>query len=64
VLGHATSLHERTAQQELDLGVDASQLVIGPAGQRVMDCRVEPEQHLSALAHVYSEPAFTIGDGG
>jgi hypothetical protein len=29
-----------------------------------MDCRVEPEQHLSALAHVYSEPAFTIGDGG
>jgi hypothetical protein len=29
-----------------------------------MDCRVEPEQHLSALAHAHSEPAFTIGDGG
>jgi hypothetical protein len=29
-----------------------------------MDTRIEAKQDLLALAHVYSEPVFTTGDGG
>jgi hypothetical protein len=42
---------ERTAQEVLDLGVRAAQLVGGPAGQRVVDRRVESQQDALALCH-------------
>ena len=50
VLGHPGGLGERAAQQHLHVGVDAAELVVGPADQRVMDGRVDAEQDLPALA--------------
>jgi hypothetical protein len=64
VLGHPSGVAERPAQQHLDLRVEAAQLVVGPADQRVVNRRVDPEQDLSALPHEYSDPALTTGDGG
>jgi hypothetical protein len=29
-----------------------------------VDGRIKAKQNLPALAHVYSEPVFTTGDGG
>jgi hypothetical protein len=40
---------EGAAEQELDLGAGATQLVVGPPGQRVVDGRVEPQQEALAL---------------
>ena len=40
--GSGPASAERAAQQELDLGVGAAQLVGGPPGQGVMDRRIEP----------------------
>ena len=50
---------ERAAQQELDLGVGAAQLVGGPPGQGVVHGRIEPQQHALALAHRVTVPAVT-----
>jgi hypothetical protein len=38
-------------QQVLDLGVDASQVVIGPPAQRVEQARVEPQQESLGWRH-------------
>lgn len=64
VLWHASGVAQRFAQQHLHLGVDAAELVVGPAHERIVDRRVDPQQDLSALAHVYSEPVLTTGEGG
>jgi hypothetical protein len=47
----AACLLERAAQQELDLGIDAAQLVVGPALERRMERRVQPERECLALRH-------------
>ena len=57
--GHPPRVAERAAQQELDLGVGAAQLVGGPPGQRVVNGRIEPKQHALALAHRGTVPAVT-----
>ena len=44
-LGQPARVAERAAQQELDLGIGAAQLVAGPPGQRVVHSRVEPQQN-------------------
>lgn len=61
---HSSLLGQRPSQQHLHLGVDAAELVVGPTDERVVDGRIEAKQDLPALAHVYSEPVFTTGDGG
>jgi hypothetical protein len=50
VLGHAAGVVECPAQEELDLGVEAAQLVAGPSGERVMNGGVEAQRDLLALA--------------
>jgi hypothetical protein len=52
VFGHPTGVVERSAQDHFDLGVEAPEFVVGPAGERVVDGGVDPEQDLSAAAHV------------
>src|SRR5438034_1902976 len=37
LLGHPPGVGERPAQQHLDVSVDAAELVVGPADQRVVD---------------------------
>jgi hypothetical protein len=51
-LGHPPCLGQRTAQQDLNLRVDAAELVGRPAGQGVVDCGVDPEEDLPTFAHV------------
>ena len=46
------------------MGVEAAELVAGPAHQRVVHRGIDPQQDLSAGSHVYSEPALTTADGG
>jgi hypothetical protein len=52
MFGHPTGVVQCTAQDHFDLTVDAAELIVGPAGERVVDGRVDPEQDLSAVAHV------------
>jgi hypothetical protein len=40
---------EGPAQQHLDLCVEAAELVSGPPGERIVDGRVDAQQHLFAL---------------
>ena len=49
---------ERAAEQELDLGVGAAQLVVSPSGQRVVDGGVEPQQDALALGHRVTVPVI------
>ena len=49
---HSSRAGQRASQQHLDLGVDASELVVGPTDKRVVDGRIEAKQDLPALAHV------------
>jgi hypothetical protein len=53
LLRHPPDVVERPAQQHLDVGVEAAELVGRPAGERIMDGRVEAQRELLALsAHV------------
>jgi hypothetical protein len=61
---HSSRVGQRPSQEHLHLGVDAAELVVGSTDERVVDGRIKAKQDLPALAHVYSEPAFTTGDGG
>jgi hypothetical protein len=38
-------------QQELDLRVDAAQVVLGPVAQRLEQARVKPQEETLALGH-------------
>jgi len=49
--GHEACPGERLAQQELDLGVRAALLVSGPAGERLVNAGVQPQQDTLPLAH-------------
>ena len=59
VAGQPSRVGQRAAQQELDLGVRAAQLVVRPAGQCVVHRRIEPEQHALTFAHRDTAPAVT-----
>ena len=50
LLGHPPRVVEGPAQQDLDLGIEAAELVGGPPGQRVVDGGVEAQRDLLALA--------------
>ena len=53
VSGHPAGVVERAAEQHLDVGVEAAELVGGPSGKGIVDRRVDAQQHLFALtAHV------------
>src|ERR1017187_2148712 len=56
VAGEPSGVGERAAEEELDLGVGAAQLVAGPSGQGVVDGGVEPEQDAFAFGHRGSVP--------
>jgi hypothetical protein len=43
VFGHPSLVAERSAQDHLDLGIEAAELVVGPAGKRIVDGGVDPE---------------------
>jgi hypothetical protein len=47
--GEAAGVVERSAQEHLDLRVDAAQVVSGPARERVVDGGVEAQEHGLAL---------------
>jgi hypothetical protein len=47
--GHAAGVIEGASQQHLDLGVEAAKLVSSPTGERIVDRRVDAQQHLLAL---------------
>jgi 2-desacetyl-2-hydroxyethyl bacteriochlorophyllide A dehydrogenase len=49
--GEPSRVGQGAAEQELDLGVGTAQLVGRPAGQRVVDGRVEPQQDVLPLTH-------------
>jgi hypothetical protein len=51
--GQAAGLGQRAAEQVLDLGVSAAQVIACPPGQRVVHGRVEAEQHLFAFVHYW-----------
>jgi hypothetical protein len=49
LLGHPAGVIQGPAQEQLDLGIEAPQLVRGPPGQRVVHRRVKPERDLLAF---------------
>jgi hypothetical protein len=52
---------ERAPEQHLHLGVEAAELLVGPAHQRIVHRGIDAQQDLPTVAHVYSEPALTTG---
>jgi hypothetical protein len=53
LLGHPAGVVERSAQDYLDLRVEAAQLIGSPASECVMDGGIEAQRNLLALpAHV------------
>ena len=49
---HPAGIGQRSSEQHLDLRVDAAELVVGPPGQCVMHCGVDPQEDLfTVLAH-------------
>jgi hypothetical protein len=57
--GQPPRVGERTAEQELDLGVCAAQLVAGLLGEGVVDGGVQPQQDALAFGHRGSVAAVT-----
>ncbi len=53
VVAGAPGLGERPSQDEVDLAVEATEIVVGPALERLEEGRIEPE-----------EERFSIGHGG
>jgi len=51
-LAEPSCVAKRTPQEELHLGVDASQVVRGPASQCVQDLWVQPQEKGLPFAHV------------
>jgi hypothetical protein len=50
---HSVGVGESAPQQHLDVGVEAAELVGGPAGEGIVDRRVQAQRDLLALkAHV------------
>jgi TetR/AcrR family tetracycline transcriptional repressor len=55
--GQPPRVGQGAAQQELDLGAGAAQLLGAPSGQGVVDGWVQPQQQALALAHRVAGPA-------
>ena len=51
---HASGLSERPTQQELDLPVDAAQVVGGPAGERLEQSRIDTQEIWFSLGHGFT----------
>jgi hypothetical protein len=49
--GHPAGVVEGAPEQHLDVGVEAAELVSGPARQGIVHRWVDAQQHLLALAH-------------
>ena len=49
--GHATGINERSTQQHLDVGVEATEVVGRPLGQRVVDGGINSQQYLLTVTH-------------
>ena len=62
--GQPPGVGQRAAEQKLDLGVGAAQLVLGPSGQGVVHGRVQPQQYALALAHLLTVPALLVEGAG
>ncbi len=54
---------QRLAKQELDLGVDAAQLVIRPGAERLKELGIQPEEKGFALCHGSSVKRAGIDNG-
>jgi hypothetical protein len=54
--GHPPRIGQRSAEQELYLGVGTAQLVGGPPGEGVVNRWVEPQQDTFAFAHLLAMP--------
>jgi hypothetical protein len=50
--GQAPRIAERPPQKKLDLGVDAAEVISGPAPQGVQDLGVQSQEKGLALGHV------------
>ena len=53
LLRHPAGVGERASQQHLNVGVEAAELVVGPADERVVDRRIDPQQDLPAVRLTY-----------
>jgi hypothetical protein len=51
LLRHSPGVLESAAQQHLDMGVDAAELVARPAGKGIVDRRIHPDEYLLAFVH-------------
>jgi len=47
---HSSGTSERIPEQDLDLRVHTAQFVRGPAGDRVMNGRIDPQKYLFSLS--------------
>ena len=50
-LRHPPSVVECTAQQHLDLRIEAAELICRPAGQGIVDSGIDPKEYLLAITH-------------
>jgi hypothetical protein len=48
---HSSGVVEGSAEQHLDVGVEAAELVGRPLGERIMDSGIYPKQYLLAVTH-------------
>lgn len=63
-LGRSSGFLEGSAQQHLDVSIEASELVGRPPGQRIMDSWVDPQQDLLAITHGSRVESAGIDDWG
>src|SRR5215831_3844271 len=61
--GQPPGVSERAAEQELDLGIGAAQLVGRPSGQSVVDGGVQPEQDALTFGHCGSMARGSLVEG-
>jgi hypothetical protein len=50
-LGHSTGFLEGSAQQHLDVGIQAAELIGRPPGQGIVDGGIDAKQYLLAITH-------------
>ena len=50
-LGHPPRPVEGSAQEQLDVGIKATEFIGRPLGQGIVDSRVNPQQYLLAVTH-------------